>query len=62
MEERYGFIGTGNMGGAVARAVCRAVGGEKVLLCNRTPEKARCLAQELGCGTADNETAAASCR
>ena len=62
MEERYGFIGTGNMGGAVARAVCRAVGGEKVLLCNRTPEKARRLAQELGCGTADNETAAASCR
>ena len=62
MEERYGFIGTGNMGGAVARAVCRAVGGEKVLLCNRTPEKARCLAQELACGTADNETAAASCR
>ena len=30
MEERYGFIGTGNMGGAVARAVCRAVGGKKV--------------------------------
>ena len=28
---RYGFIGCGNMGGAVARAVCRGVGPE--MLC-----------------------------
>ena len=29
---RYGFIGCGNMGGAVARAVCRGVGPENCLL------------------------------
>ena len=36
---RYGFIGCGNMGGAVARAVCRGVGPENVVLANRTPAK-----------------------
>lgn len=54
----FGFIGTGNMGGALARAVCRTVPGEAVLLANRTPEKAAALATELGCRTADDRTAA----
>lgn len=36
---RYGFIGCGNMGGAVARAVCRGVGPENVVLANRTPPR-----------------------
>ena len=40
---RYGFIGCGNMGGAVARAVCRGVGPENVVLANRTPAKAEDL-------------------
>ena len=40
---RYGFIGCGNMGGAVARAVCRGVGPENVVLANRTPAKAEAL-------------------
>ena len=46
---RYGFIGCGNMGGAVARAVCRGVGPENVVLANRTPAKAEALAEALGC-------------
>lgn len=50
----FGFIGTGNMGGAIARAVCKAVSGEQVILSNRTPEKALTLAKELGCRTGDN--------
>lgn len=54
----FGFIGIGNMGGALARAVCRTIPGEAVLLANRTPEKAAALATELGCRTADNQTAA----
>lgn len=54
----FGFIGTGNMGGALARAVRRTVPGEAVLLANRTAEKAAALAAELGCRTADNRTAA----
>lgn len=53
-----GFIGTGNMGGALARAACRSVPAGRVLLSNRTEEKARALARELGCRTADNETVA----
>ena len=54
----FGFIGTGNMGGALAEAVCRRVGPESVLVSNRTREKAEKLAAELGCTVADNRTAA----
>ena len=58
----FGFIGVGNMGGAVAAAVCKSVGADKVLLCNRTAAKAETLAQAIGCRVADNQTAAATCR
>ena len=54
----YGFIGCGNMGGAVAKAVCRATDPQNVVLANRTPAKAQALAAELGCRTADNAGAA----
>ena len=43
------FIGTGSMGGALARAVCRTLPPAEVLLSNRTPAKAEALARELGC-------------
>jgi len=58
---KYGFIGCGNMGGAVARAVCRSVGADNVVLANRTAAKAQALAAELGCAAADNETVAREC-
>ena len=61
MNPSIGFIGVGNMGGALARAVCKAVEPERVLLANRTPEKAQSLAQELGCRWGSNEEAA-QCR
>ena len=54
----YGFIGCGNMGGAIARAVCAAVGGEKVILANKTRSKAESLAGELGCRVGSNPEAA----
>ena len=54
----FAFLGTGNMGGALARAACKTLSGEEVLLSNRTAEKAVALASELGCRTADNKTAA----
>ncbi len=57
----FGMIGVGNMGGPVARAVCRGVGADRVYVANRTVEKAEKLAQELGCTACGNETAAA-CR
>ncbi|MEI3347427.1 MAG: pyrroline-5-carboxylate reductase [Dysosmobacter sp.] len=54
----YGFIGTGNMGGAMARAARRALSGQEVLLANRTPAKAEALARELDCRTGDNAAVA----
>lgn len=54
----YGFIGSGNMGGAIATAVCKAVDPQNVLLANRTIEKAQILADKLGCRFGSNEDAA----
>ena len=34
----YGFIGCGNMGGALAVAARQALAGENILLANRTPD------------------------
>ena len=53
-----GFIGTGNMGGALARAACKSVPSDQVFLSNRTVEKARLLAAELDCRVTDNEAIA----
>ena len=58
---KYGFIGCGNMGGAVARAVCKGAGAGDVLLANRTPAKAQALAGELGCACGTNEQVASIC-
>lgn len=46
------FIGVGNMGSALARAACRAIGPDQVVLANRTAAKAQALASELGCTAA----------
>ena len=58
----FGFIGTGNMGGALARALCRTIPSRSVLLSNRTPAKAETLARELGCIVGDNEAVAKGCQ
>ena len=47
-EYKMGFIGTGNMGSALARAAAKS--GERMLLANRTPEKAEALAAVLQLG------------
>ena len=57
-EVKFGFIGTGNMGAALARALRKTVPGHEVLLSNRTAVKAQTLAAELNCRTADNKTVA----
>lgn len=46
--QTVGFIGTGNMGGILAEAVRRQAPEARLLLSNRTPEKARKLAEALG--------------
>ena len=61
MMETIGFLGCGNMGGAIARAVCKAADPKKVYLANRTTAKAQALAKELGCKTATNAEVAGDC-
>ena len=53
-----GFIGTGNMGSALARAAAKSERTEKLLLSNRTAEKALRLARELGGEQRDNRDVA----
>ncbi|MCD7749575.1 MAG: pyrroline-5-carboxylate reductase [Oscillospiraceae bacterium] len=53
-----GFIGVGNMGGALARAAAMTVPAEQIVLSNRTAAKAEALAGELGCRAADAATVA----
>ena len=55
----FGFIGCGNMGGAMASAARRRIPGDRILLANRTPEKARALAARLDAQAVDNAEAAA---
>ena len=56
MGNTFGFIGTGNMGGALAKAAAKA--GVPILLANRTQAKAEALAAELDCRTATAEDVA----
>jgi len=54
----FGFLGAGNMGGALARAACKTLTPDKVILSSRSMEKARALAAELGCRTAESSAVA----
>lgn len=49
MAYTFSFIGTGSMGGALAKAAARKLPKEEIFLCNRTASKAAALAEELGC-------------
>lgn len=61
MFTTVGFIGCGNMGGAMARAV-RMVGPEvELFFANRSPEKAQTLAARLGGQVQDNLWIAQNC-
>ena len=59
---KYGFIGCGNMGGALAKAAAKAVGPENILLADADVEKAKALAEQIGGGAAaTNEQIAKTC-
>ncbi len=55
---KYGFIGCGNMGGAIARALCRST--RDVLLSDKSG-KGTALSQELGCQYGSVSAVAESC-
>ena len=57
-----GFIGTGNMAGALVRALCKKVDGQQVWLSNRTVSKAQELAREVGATVSTNEAIARACQ
>ena len=56
--KRVAFIGSVNMGGALIRAACRAIGPEQVIIADYAREKAEALAAELGCAAAADNAAA----
>lgn len=56
-----GFIGCGNMGGALARAASKAVKDDSILLCDSMAEKAEALAGEIHASTASIAETAEKC-
>lgn len=61
MKNTFGFIGTGNMGGALAKAAAKALDPKDILLANKTAAKAENLAHELGCQATSVAEVAANC-
>lgn len=63
MNRKAAFIGTGNMGGALVEAACRAIGPDQVVISDIQPGKAQEMAERLGCAsTGDGAAAAARAR
>ncbi|MBO5868589.1 MAG: pyrroline-5-carboxylate reductase [Oscillospiraceae bacterium] len=61
MAKTIGFIGAGNMGGALAKAAAKAVGGENVFLADLMAEKAAALAEKLGAKAVTGTQVVAEC-
>ena len=61
MNKSIGFIGTGNMGGALAKAAARAVAPDALFVADKFAEKAEALAAELGCKAMAAEEIAKKC-
>lgn len=57
-----GFIGCGSMGGALARAAAKKIGGENILLTNHNMSKARAISDETGAEIGSNAEIAEKCR
>ena len=53
------FIGTGNMGSAIVRAVCQTTEPSEIVIANRSPEKALQLVEECGCVMSQSNSACA---
>lgn len=56
---KIGCIGVGNMGGAICSAICKAVSGTSVLVCDMDAGKTADFQAKYGCTPADSRTLAA---
>ncbi len=61
MQYEIGFIGCGNMGAALARAVAHRLPGHAIALCDADESKATALGEELGAAVVDLTTVASHC-
>ena len=59
MKNTFGFIGTGNMGGALAKGAAKTMAGGSVFLSDGNMAKAQALADALGCKAVSVAEAAA---
>ena len=59
---QFGFIGCGNMGGALAQAVAKSVRPADVALCDANIDRVAALAESLGCAVATLEQVASCCK
>ena len=57
----FGFLGCGNMGGALASALAKSIEANKILLCDTNKEKACELSEKLGASVADAKNIAEKC-
>ena len=56
MKYVFGFLGTGNMGSALVRAVCKTVSCDKICICDHNEIKTSALKNELGVHVESAET------
>lgn len=56
---RFGFIGVGNMGSALAKAASKST--KQILLCDHEASKAADLSRQIGCEFGDSRSVAAEC-
>ena len=56
---RFGFIGVGNMGSALAKAASKST--KQILLCDHDAAKAADLSRQIGCEFGDSRSVAAEC-
>ena len=58
-DYKFGFIGVGNMGSALATAVSKSVSGNEIMLADKFANKAQVLSNNLNCDVYDNTAVAA---
>ena len=57
----FGFIGCGNMGGALVEAVAKVISAEQIMICDQNTKKTSDFSKRLGVKVATTEELIASC-